>query len=143
MLRSVRAFMKKHGHPTRQPLRDVAPVPSGKLKVYATELKSLAVQLERDYWTINDLRLLRAHLVVEEAAELLDALGRAERVGVLDALCDLLYVTFGCALAFGLPIEEGFAEVHRSNMTKAISDARCRDKGDGYEPPRLEALCEQ
>lgn len=142
MLRDVETFMRKHGHSMNQPI-DGSTVDDGQLKVLATEVKNVAVQLERRWWISQDLRALRAHLVAEETAELLDALGRKSRVDALDALCDLLYVTFGCALAFGLPIEEGFAEVHRSNMTKMLSDQRCRDKGDEYEPPRLEAICEQ
>lgn len=45
------------------------------------------------------------------------ALGR-----LLKELADLRYVTDGCAVTFGLPIDEAFAEVHRSNMSKLGPD---------------------
>lgn len=37
---------------------------------------------------------------------------------LLKELCDLRYVVEGCAVAFGLDIEEAYLEVHRSNMSK-------------------------
>jgi len=63
-------------------------------------------------------------------------------LGTLDALTDLLYVTYGSGVAFDLPLHAAFVEVHRSNMTKAVGaggdkDVRCRKKGDSYEPPQL------
>ena len=48
---------------------------------------------------------------------------------------------------FGFPVEEGFAEVHRSNMTKVLEDGTCllRDDGkiikpEGYSPPDLKSI---
>lgn len=99
-----------------------------------------------------ELRFLRAHLVTEEAAELTKALYFGDVVQASDALCDLLYVTYGTALALGLgsKLEALFAEVHRSNMTKDASpDAtaqvnptgnRVLRKGPNYRPPLLEPI---
>ena len=56
-------------------------------------------------------------------------------------LADLLYVTFGTAVALGLPLVEAFNEVHRSNMSKLGDDGlpiRREDgkilKGPNYTP---------
>ena len=60
----------------------------------------------------------RHDLTKEENEELLDAKTKKD---VLDAVCDKLYVTFGDAVAAGIPLENlllAFAEVHRSNMSK-------------------------
>ncbi len=79
--------------------------------------------------------LVRLHLVAEEGvAELALAIAERDRVKVADALADLLYVTLGAATTWGIPLAEVFDEVHRSNMTKAVSDTRLRDKGATYEP---------
>lgn len=94
-------------------------------------------------------RLLRARLVAGEAAELIDALHAEDLALEADALCDLLYVTLGTALALGLApiLPELFREVHRSNLTKDFKSnpadeggSRVLVKGPGYEPPRLAEL---
>lgn len=90
----------------------------------------------------HDPRLLRAHLMVEELGELLSALAMGDEVGVLDGLADLIYVVNGTAVAFDLPLQAAFEEVHRSNMTKEVKaggdkDVRCRKKGDTYQPPNI------
>lgn len=60
-------------------------------------------------------------------------------------LADLMYVTIGCAEKFNLPLEEVFAEVHRSNMTKIQEDGTILRREDGkvlkpdtYEAPNLD-----
>lgn len=97
-------------------------------------------------------RLLRARLLVGETAELVDALHAEDLVAAADAICDLLYVTLGTALALGLgPIlPRLFQEVHRSNMTKAFEQnpadadgSRVLVKGEGYEPPRLQEILDR
>lgn len=62
-------------------------------------------------------------------------------------LADVLYVTYGCALEFGIDLDAVFDEVHRSNMSKLDDDGKpvYREdgkviKGPNYEPPNLEAL---
>lgn len=61
---------------------------------------------------------LRASLILEEANEFLVASQSSDFVGMIDAICDLLYVTYGAAVAMGIDIEPFFDEVHRSNMSK-------------------------
>ena len=61
---------------------------------------------------------LRWRLIDEEAQELRESV---TLVQYLDAICDLLYVVHGAALVAGFSgqqIEDAFAEVHRSNMSK-------------------------
>ncbi len=64
---------------------------------------------------------LRISLLAEELKELEDAVDAGDIVGVADALCDLQYVLSGAVLEFGLgeKFNELFAEVQRSNMSKA------------------------
>lgn len=63
--------------------------------------------------------LLRVRLMQEELAELTKALSLEDLVGIADGLADLLYVVYGTAVQLGIDIGPVFAEVHRSNMTKA------------------------
>lgn len=88
------------------------------------------------------LQELRCHLLCEELAEYLHAAAVGDRVAALDALADLIYVAVGTATSFGLPIEDAFAEVHRSNMTKTVEQDRPGHpgKGEGYSPPDIQGL---
>ena len=63
-------------------------------------------------------RRLRAELIMEEAQEFVDACEFGDLVAMADALADLLYVTYGAAITFGIPLDAVVSEVHRSNMTK-------------------------
>jgi predicted HAD superfamily Cof-like phosphohydrolase len=64
---------------------------------------------------------LRVALLAEELKELEEAIKDQNIIEVADALCDLQYVLSGAILEFGLGNKFGelFAEVHRSNMSKA------------------------
>ena len=64
---------------------------------------------------------LRIRLVNEEADELEHAILTNNLVEIADALADLLYVTLGTAIAYGINIIPIFAEVHRTNMLKSTS----------------------
>ncbi len=65
---------------------------------------------------------LRVELIREELTELRDAIDASDIIELADAIADLLYVTYGAALAFGIPINPVFDEVHRSNMSKLWSN---------------------
>lgn len=87
---------------------------------------------------------LRLDLIEEELDELTDAVVKGDVVEIADALADILYVTYGAAHTFGIPIDEVFAEVHRSNMTKLGADGKPVLRADGkamkgpnYEPPQV------
>ncbi len=100
-----------------------------------------------------DLIELRANLIDEEAievwAELEEFTGKyrkdINKVKLTKELADLMYVTIGTAITFGLPLEEVFAEVHKSNLSKLDNNGkpiRRADgkilKGDNYKEPDIE-----
>ncbi len=92
----------------------------------------------------TEVREIRCALIEEEAAELRAALEASDIVEVADAIADLLYVVYGAAVTFGIPIDAVFAEVHRSNMTKLGPDGAPIYRADGkvlkgpdFEPPDI------
>jgi predicted HAD superfamily Cof-like phosphohydrolase len=91
---------------------------------------------------------LRLSLMDEELHEVIDALGyyrhtddggheilrdRLDRnlADIAKELADLLVVTYGTARAFGIPIDEVFDAVHRSNMSKLGEDGKPIRREDG------------
>lgn len=96
--------------------------------------------------TLPDQKLaqLRVDLIAEELNELVDALADDDMVEIADALTDILYVTYGAGVAFGIDLDACFTEVHRSNMSKLGEDGKpiYREdgkvmKGPGYSEPSL------
>lgn len=90
---------------------------------------------------------LRIELIQEELQELVDACNTNDIVEVADALTDILYVTYGAAHSFGIPIDACFKEVQRSNMSKLGEDGKpiYREdgkvmKGPGYSVPDLKSV---
>lgn len=61
---------------------------------------------------------LRSSLIIEEAEEFRAAVNAQDWPEVIDAMCDLLYVVYGAAVALGVDLDPFFNEVHRSNMSK-------------------------
>jgi predicted HAD superfamily Cof-like phosphohydrolase len=71
-----------------------------------------------------------------DAFELLQEKGEAaapDVVEVADSLADILYVTAGAGVAWGILLAFVFDEVHRSNMAK--SDGPVREDGKRLKPP--------
>lgn len=92
---------------------------------------------------------LRFDLIDEEYQELVDSYNEGDLTLVADALCDLLYVTFGTALEFGLQgvLEKCFDEIQRSNMSKLDENGKPIYREDGkilksnlYSPPDLKSI---
>ena len=84
-------------------------------------------------------RLRRARLICSEAAEFLEAADQDDFVEMVDALADILVVTYGAAVEMGVDLEPVFAEVHSSNMSKnGGKDAGGKIlKGPGFRPPEI------
>lgn len=95
---------------------------------------------------------LREALILEEVGELFDAMMEKDVVAVADGLADLIYVSIGTALEYGIDIHAVFHEVHRSNMTKdggvgirgkvekrkVVKGRKGKKaKKSKYEPPRI------
>lgn len=74
---------------------------------------------------------LRVSLIEEELDELREAVADNDLVGIADALTDILYVTYGAGLAYGIDIDECFLEVHESNMSKLGDDGKPIYREDG------------
>jgi predicted HAD superfamily Cof-like phosphohydrolase len=84
------------------------------------------------------IRDLRRALLAEEIGELQAAVLAGDLVEIADAIADSVYVLVGTAVTYGIPFDEVFAEVHRSNMTKINDPAAPKlVKGPDYEPPRI------
>ena len=121
------------------------------------------VQLHPWKGTVEEAVQLRLNLISEEFEELLAGFGyklseplKAIKVKetidwaeVADALGDLEYVIHGTAICFGLPSQEVFDEIHRSNMSKLGEDGKpiLREdgkilKGPNYSPPDIKSILE-
>ena len=75
---------------------------------------------------------LRIDLINEEVMELKDAVEDEDMVGAADALADILYVVFGAAVTWGIPLESVFNIVHEHNMRKV--GGAIRDDGKILKP---------
>ena len=70
---------------------------------------------------INELRI---SLINEELEELKNAIKNKDFKETIDALTDILYVTYGAGHAFGVNLDKCFEEVQRSNMSKLDKDGK-------------------
>ena len=66
----------------------------------------------------DKINSLRISLIEEELDELKQAIKQKNLVEVVDALTDILYVTYGAGHAFGIDLDKCFDEVQNSNMSK-------------------------
>ena len=101
------------------------------MKTFGQEIK-LKASLGSD--KINDLRV---SLIEEELNELKQAMKQKNLVEVVDALTDILYVTYGAGHAFGVNLDKCFDEVQNSNMSKLGNDGKpiYNDKGKVMKGP--------
>ena len=70
---------------------------------------------------INNLRI---NLINEELEELKYAIKNNDLKETIDALTDILYVTYGAGHAFGVDLDKCFEEVQNSNMSKLGDDGK-------------------
>ena len=68
-------------------------------------------------------------------------------IDILDGAVDAVYVIYQLCNTLGLPFDEAFAEVHRSNMAKRAPDGTVHYREDGkvlkphgWTPPNLRAI---
>ncbi len=95
----------------------------------------------------QDRRDMRIRILKEELQEYLAAEESDDLVEVADALADMVYVIYGTALEYGLPLDQIIEEVHRSNMSKLDDDGKPIHREDGkvvksqnYTPPNIEDI---
>ena len=67
---------------------------------------------------------LRYDLIKEELDEFEEAIKAKNLTEVADSLTDILYVTYGAGIAFGIDLDKCFDEVQRSNMSKLGEDGK-------------------
>jgi predicted HAD superfamily Cof-like phosphohydrolase len=86
----------------------------------------------------------RVDFLMEEIAELTDALDNKDDVEILDALVDICYVAMGTAWLMGLPFEEAWKEVQRSNMEKVREPSERSEndviKPEGWKKPDIKGI---
>lgn len=113
-----------------------------------------AMGVRRNIWPPPpDLLDLRFKLIIEEESELSEEFypsslptDGSNKKQLAKELADLLYVVYGTADAFGIPIDYVFSEVHRSNMSKLVDGKPLKRedgkvlKGPNYTPPNLDFI---
>lgn len=76
----------------------------------------------------------RLSLINEEVAELREAIETSDFVETIDALSDILYVTYGAFTAFGIDADKAFRLVHESNMSKLCkTEKEAQDTVEWYK----------
>ena len=91
---------------------------------------------------------LRFRLIKEEFEEVeFELFGTDNKKKLAKELADLLYVVYGTAATYGIPIDEVFVRVHESNMSKLGEDGKPVFRNDGkvlkgpnYQEPSMEGL---
>lgn len=96
----------------------------------------------RDYRVFPGPELIafRLKLIKEELKELELALEAHDFLEVVDAICDLAYVTVGTAIAFGVDLRPVWKEVQATNMAKDGGGLRGDGKilkPAGWRPPDI------
>ena len=98
----------------------------------------------------KDERDLRISLLDEEFNEYLVAESKNDIVEISDALGDMLYIIYGTAISYGIPINEIFNEIHDSNLSKLDISGNpiLRDdgkilKGPNYFKPDIKKILEE
>jgi predicted HAD superfamily Cof-like phosphohydrolase len=104
----------------------------------------------RPVFPCDDERELRKKLLKEEFDEYLRAEEDNDLVEVADALGDMLYIIYGTAVSYGLPINDIFDEIHNSNLSKLDENGnpiRREDgkilKGPNYFKPDISSIINQ
>jgi len=101
---------------------------------------------EKPEFPDREERILRRKLITEEFNELTDAEYANDLVEVADALADIIYIACGTAVSYGIPLDDVFAEVHRSNMAKLVDGKVIRredgkiQKPEGWTAPDIKSV---
>lgn len=97
----------------------------------------------------RDERALRIRLLQEEYNEYIQAEKNNDIVEIADALADMLYIINGTCVSYGIPIDQIFAEVHASNMSKLDENGKVIRREDGkvlkgpnYFKPKIKEIME-
>ena len=109
------------------------------MKTFGQEVKVKAS------FSSDKINKLRVDLIEEELKELKDAIKKKDLKETIDALTDILYVTYGAGHSFGVNLDECFEEVQKSNMSKLgqngkpiFNETGKVMKGPNYFKPNLD-----
>ncbi|QNJ57099.1 nucleotide pyrophosphohydrolase [Gordonia phage Rabbitrun] len=114
--------------------------------VFATIVQGLANGIKDSANIHKSEQLLSMALLLEEVGELFQGIANNDPVEIADGSTDVKVIVLGIDNRFGLPAQELFDEVHRSNMSKFVDGKAVRDaagkiqKGPNYSPPQLERI---
>lgn len=112
---------------------------------YAGDVRAFMEDMKQEIpaspqWPHADTIDMRLDLIEEEYAELLDGVVSRSLNETADAIIDLVYVVLGFGHTLGLPLDELWTEVHRSNIAKAGGPRRADGKvlkPEGWTPPNI------
>ena len=88
------------------------------MKTFGQEVKAKAS------FSTDKINKLRVDLIEEELEELKEAINKKDLQETIDALTDMLYVTYGAGHAFGVDLDKCFEEVQNSNMSKLDNNGK-------------------
>ena len=88
------------------------------MKTFGQEIKT------KPSLSSDKINTLRINLIEEELKELKHAIENKDLKETIDALTDILYVTYGAGHAFGINLDACFEEVQNSNMSKLGNDGK-------------------
>ena len=102
------------------------------MKTFGQEVKNKAGL------STDKINKLRVNLINEELEEFKEAIKNNDLKEVVDALTDILYVTYGAGHAFGVNLDKCFDEVQQSNMSKLGEDGKpiYNDEGKVMKGPK-------
>mgnify|MGYP003668595895 CR=1 FL=1 len=145
LMSQVREFADCNAFPLDKDVRASTPLidPLVSLILLRSAEQLEATMRELDEVVDCDLRISRAHLIVEELAELIRGMAAKDVIETSDGIADLAYVVAGTAAAFGLPLEALCDEVHASNMSKEMDGAHKPEKGVHYFKPDIRGVLER
>jgi predicted HAD superfamily Cof-like phosphohydrolase len=113
----VKEFHKAFGQPTDLKLRYTDPNTFWlRWRLIQEEMKELGLE-----FTNADGQLFEHSMIVSDKV----------RENIIKEIADLLYVIFGFAVTYNLPIGEAFLRVHKSNMSKLGPDGKPMYRDDG------------
>ena len=95
------------------------------MKTFGQEIKT------KPSLSSDKINTLRINLIEEELKELKHAIEKKDLKETIDALTDILYVTYGAGHAFGINLDKCFEEVQKSNMSKLGEDGKPIYNEDG------------
>lgn len=98
-------------------------------------------------WPSPELAALRQRLLVQETAEVGEAVVGDDLAAIAQELADVVYIAYGTALTYGIDLDAVITEVHRANLSKLDEDGQPLYRADGkvakstrYQPPDVRAV---